>query len=80
MLLRSISGLRGTVGVDDSGLSAEILARYAASFARYNNNKGTVAVGYDGRLGGLRFYDIASRRCSHAVAMCSHSVWRRRRP
>ncbi len=58
MLIRSISGLRGIVGEAD-GLSAEVVARYAASFARYNDYKGTVAVGYDGRLGGTRFYEIA---------------------
>ncbi|HET6400562.1 MAG TPA: phosphoglucosamine mutase [Candidatus Kapabacteria bacterium] len=58
MILRSISGLRGIVGEPD-GLSAEIVARYASSFARYNDFKGTVAVGYDGRLGGAQFYEIA---------------------
>jgi phosphomannomutase len=58
LLIRSISGLRGIVGEAD-GLSAEIVVRYAASFARYNDHKGTIAVGYDGRLGGARFYEIA---------------------
>jgi phosphomannomutase len=58
MLIRSISGLRGIAG-EENGLSAEIVARYAASFARYNDFKGTVAIGYDGRLGGSRFYEIA---------------------
>ncbi len=58
MLIRSISGLRGIVG-EPGGLSAEVVARYAASFARFNDFKGTVAIGYDGRLGGARFYEIA---------------------
>jgi phosphomannomutase len=58
LLIRSISGLRGIVGESD-GLSAEVVARYASSFARYNDFKGAVAVGYDGRLGGARFYEIA---------------------
>jgi phosphomannomutase len=58
LLIRSISGLRGIVGAPD-GLSAETVARYAASFARYNDFNGTVAIGYDGRLGGARFYEIA---------------------
>lgn len=58
MLIRSISGLRGTVGVDADGLSAEVVSRYATSFARYHNNKGTIAVGYDGRVGGRVFYDL----------------------
>ncbi len=59
MLIRSISGLRGIVGTP-GGLSAEVVARYAASFARYNDFKGTIAVGYDGRLGGEEFYRIAT--------------------
>ncbi len=59
MLIRSISGLRGIVGAEH-GLSAEIVARYAASFARYNDFKGTVAIGYDGRLGGAQLYEIAT--------------------
>lgn len=58
MLLRSISGLRGIVGAAD-GLKAEVITRYAAAFARYHDFKGTVAVGYDGRMGGSQFYDIA---------------------
>src|SRR5438046_685255 len=70
MLLRSISGFRGTVGADETGLTADIVAKYAASFARYNNHKGTVAVGYDGRLGGLRFYDI----CVQTLLTCGCDV------
>jgi phosphomannomutase len=58
LLIRSISGLRGIVGAEN-GLSAEIIARYAASFARCNDFKGTIAIGYDGRLGGARFYQMA---------------------
>ncbi len=58
MLIRSISGLRGIVGEPD-GLSAEVVARFAASFARYHDFKGTVAIGYDGRMGGEQFYEIA---------------------
>jgi phosphomannomutase len=70
MLLRSISGLRGTVGEDSPGLTAEIVARYAASFAKYNDFKGTVAVGYDGRLGGARFYEI----CIQTLVTCGCDV------
>lgn len=58
MLIRSISGLRGIVGVP-GGLSAEVVSRYAVSFATYNRNKGTIALGYDGRFGGELFYRIA---------------------
>lgn len=70
LLLRSISGLRGTVGEDLPGLTAEIVARYAASFAEYNDFKGTVAVGYDGRLGGARFYEI----CIQTLVTCGCDV------
>src|SRR5581483_3171860 len=58
MLIRSISDLRGIVG-EPNGLTAEIVTRYAAAFARYRDFKGTVALGYDGRAGGRAFYDIA---------------------
>jgi len=58
LLIRSISGLRGIVG-EPGGLTAQTVAHYAASFARYNDFKGTVAVGYDGRLGGAPLYEIA---------------------
>ena len=70
MLLRSISGLRGTVGEDDNGFSAEVVARYAASFAEYHDYKGTVAVGYDGRLGGERFYEL----CIQTLITCGCDV------
>jgi phosphomannomutase len=58
LLIRSISGLRGTVGVERLELTAEVVARYAASFARYHGNKGTIAVGYDGRVGGSVLYEL----------------------
>ncbi len=70
MLIRSISGLRGTIGEDDNGLSAEVVARYAASFAQYHDFKGTIAVGYDGRLGGALFYEV----CRQTLAMCGCDV------
>jgi phosphomannomutase len=70
LLIRSISGLRGTVGEEGPGLSAEIVARYAASFAQYHDHKGTVAVGFDGRYGGARFYEI----CIETLATCGCEV------
>ena len=70
MLIRSISGLRGTVGENDKGLSAEVVARYAASFAEYHDYKGTIAVGYDGRLGGVRFYEL----CIQTLITCGCDV------
>lgn len=59
MIIRSISGLRATVGTDQSGLTAELVARYASSFATSLGNKGIVAIGYDGRKGGDLFYSVA---------------------
>lgn len=68
MLIRSISGLRGTAG---DGLTAEVVARYAASFAQMCDSKGTVAVGYDGRLGGAAYYDI----CVQSLVTCGCDVF-----
>jgi phosphomannomutase len=48
-LIRSISGLRGTLG---DSLTPEIIARYAAAFAEYSGG-GTIVVGRDGRPSGL---------------------------
>jgi len=59
LLIRSISGLRGTVGIDNDGLSAEVVSRYALAFAELLGNRGAVALGYDGRVGGRVFYDLA---------------------
>lgn len=47
-LIRSISGLRGTVG---DSLTPEVVARYASGFSEYTGG-GTVIVGRDGRIGG----------------------------
>lgn len=70
MLIRSISGLRGTVGIDNTGLTAEIVCRYAASFATLLGNTGTIALGYDGRRGGELFY----RLCSEAIRLSGCDV------
>ncbi len=48
MLVRSISGLRATLGDD---LTPALIARYAGAFAHYTSG-GPIAVGRDGRLGG----------------------------
>jgi phosphomannomutase len=47
-LIRSISGLRGTVG---DSLTPEVVIRYAAAFAEYTGG-GTIVVGRDGRPSG----------------------------
>lgn len=70
MLIRSISGLRGTVGTDNDGLTAEVVSRYAASFATLNGNTGTIALGYDGRRGGELFY----RLCAEAIQLSGCNV------
>jgi phosphomannomutase len=70
LLIRSISGLRGTVGIDNDGLTAEVVSRYAASFATLNGNKGTIALGYDGRRGGELFY----RLCAEAIRLSGCNV------
>ncbi|HET6511420.1 MAG TPA: phosphoglucosamine mutase, partial [Candidatus Kapabacteria bacterium] len=70
MLIRSISGLRGTVGIDDSGLTAEVVCRYASSFATLLGNTGTIALGYDGRQGGEVFY----RLCAEAIRLAGCDV------
>lgn len=59
MLIRSISGLRGTVGIDTDGLTADVISRYALSFA-VSQGPGTIALGYDGRQGGELFYRLTS--------------------
>lgn len=53
-LIRSISGLRGTVG---DSLTPEVVARYAAAFAEYSGG-GPIIVGRDGRIGGAWIEDV----------------------
>lgn len=48
-LIRSISGLRGTIG---DSLTPEVVARYTAAFAEFCGGNGTIVVGRDGRVGG----------------------------
>lgn len=64
MLIRSISGLRGlTTGHE--GLTDEVVHTYAAAFAAFSGNDGIVAVGYDGRHGGQRLYDLVTEVLIH---------------
>ncbi|HYM21281.1 MAG TPA: phosphoglucosamine mutase [Candidatus Kapabacteria bacterium] len=60
MLIRSISGLRGITD-SNSGLTDDTIVAYASSFATLLGNDGTVALGYDGRLGGKRIYELVAR-------------------
>lgn len=64
MLIRSISGLRGLTARHD-GLTDEVVHRYAAAFAAYSRHEGIVAVGYDGRHGGERLYDLVCEALIH---------------
>lgn len=59
MLIRSISGLRGITDALD-GLTNETIIAYASSFATMLGNAGTVALGFDGRLGGKRIYELVA--------------------
>ncbi len=60
MLIRSISGLRG-ITTSESGLTDEVVTNYAVSFATMVNNTGKIAIGYDGRQGGKRLYDLVCK-------------------
>ncbi len=65
MLIRSISGLRGIIGVEN-GFSTDAAALYAHSFAEMLGNNGVVALGYDGRQEGKKFYEIISSALSES--------------
>jgi phosphomannomutase len=64
LLIRSISGLRGLTAPRD-GLTDEVVHRYASAFAAFSANDGIVAVGYDGRHGGERLYDLVTEVLIH---------------
>lgn len=57
MLIRSISGLRGIIAASD-GFSEDVAKLYAQSFAAMLGNNGLVALGYDGRTEGKRYYEL----------------------
>ncbi|MEI8134665.1 MAG: phosphoglucosamine mutase [bacterium] len=59
MLIRSISGLRGLTA-SPNGFTDEVAIQYAQSFAAMLGNSGTIALGYDGREGGKKYYEIIS--------------------
>lgn len=65
MLIRSISGLRGIIGTE-TGFSEDVAVLYAQSFAEMLGNNGVVALGYDGRQEGKKFYEIISGALSDA--------------
>ena len=57
MLIRSISGLRGITAASD-GFTEDTAKLYAASFAESLGNHGLVALGFDGRHEGKKYYEI----------------------
>jgi phosphomannomutase len=57
MLIRSISGLRGIIGVEN-GFSDDVARLYAQSFAHMLGHNGLIALGYDGRTEGKRLYEL----------------------
>lgn len=57
-LIRSISGLRGTV---PDSLTPDIVARYARAFARYAGSGGPIIIGRDGRPSGDEFALVAAK-------------------
>jgi phosphomannomutase len=57
MLIRSISGLRGLTAADN-GFTEDVAIRYAQSFAEMLGNNGLVALGFDGRHEGKKYYEI----------------------
>ncbi len=59
LLIRSISGLRGLTD-SQTGLTDEVIIAYASSFATVVGNGGTVAIGFDGRVGGKRIYELVA--------------------
>ena len=65
MLIRSISGLRGITSSPD-GLTTEVIANYARSFATLLGNSGTIAIGYDGRSGGESVYSAVCKEVTKA--------------
>jgi phosphomannomutase len=64
LLIRSISGLRGLTAAHD-GLTDEVVHAYASAFAATRGNDGIVAIGYDGRHGGQRLYDLVTEVLIH---------------
>lgn len=68
MLVRSISGLRATLGDD---LPAELVARYTAAFASICR-RGPIVLGRDGRLGGEGIENVVLG----TLATCGVDAWR----
>ena len=57
MLIRSISGLRGITAASN-GFTEDAARLYARSFAESIGNHGLVALGYDGRHEGKKYYEL----------------------
>ena len=63
VLIKSISGIRGTLGDDENSLNPNNLSRFVHAFSLFQrkknrNKKITIAVGRDGRESGQKFIKI----------------------
>ena len=69
VLIKSISGIRGTLGDDENSLNPNNLSRFIHAFSLFQrkknrNKKITIAVGRDGRESGKKFIKIVNKTLS----------------
>ena len=69
VLIKSISGIRGTLGDDENSLNPNNLSRFVHAFSLFQrkknrNKKITIAVGRDGRESGQTFIKIVNKTLS----------------
>ena len=69
VLIKSISGIRGTLGDDENSLNPTNLSRFVYAFSLFQrkknrNKKITIAVGRDGRESGQTFIKIVNKTLS----------------
>ena len=69
VLIKSISGIRGTLGYDENSLNPANLSRFVQAYSHFQrkknrNKKITIAVGRDGRESGQTFIKIVNKTLS----------------
>ena len=69
VLIKSISGIRGTLGDDENSLNPNNLSRFVHAFSLFQRKKNkdkkiTIAVGRDGRESGQTFIEIVNKTLS----------------
>ena len=73
-LIKSISGIRGTIGgKPGTNLSPIDIVKYTSAYAGWlqaSNNKNTVVIGRDGRMSG----EMVSNLCSTTLVACGFDV------